>query len=121
MLNLQIEHDVVEDVDSSLAEVVNPLDDLDEELHAEVIVLGAHVVFQAFLVLGVLLDETNEGRWSQDSVCVVVLRDYIGCALAAIDQGYLTEVITLVNLSDENFSAFIIFDSYFTDAFLDKV
>ena len=30
-------------------------------------------------------------------------------------------MIALVNLSDENFSAFIIFDSYLTDALLDKV
>ena len=121
MLDLQVEHDVVEDVDGGLAEVLDPLDDLDEELQAEVVVLGANVVFQALLVLGVLLDEANERRYSQDYVCVVILRDYIGSALTAIDQGYLTKVIALANLSDENFSAFIVFDSYLTEAFLDEV
>ena len=121
MLDLQVEHDVVEDVDGGFAEVLYPLDNLDEELQAEVVVLGANVVFQALLVLGVLLDETNERRYSQDSVCVVILRDYVGSALTAIDQGYLTKVIALANLSDENFSAFIVFDSHLTEAFLDEV
>ena len=45
MLDLQVEHDVVEDVDGGLTEVLYPLDNLDEELQAEVVVLGANVVF----------------------------------------------------------------------------
>ena len=85
MLNLHVERNVIEDVDGRLAEVLNPFDDFDEELHAEIVVLGAHVVFQAFLVLGVLLHQANERCWSQDSVCVVVLRDNVGSALAAIN------------------------------------
>ena len=73
VLYLQIKDYVVKNVLVGLTEIFDALEDRDELLEPEVFILAADVVLQALLVLGVLLDQSDEGSGFEHGVGVVIL------------------------------------------------
>ena len=90
-------------------------------MEPEIVILAADVVLEALLVLGVLLNQPDEGSGLQHGIRVVVLRDYVRRALTAVHERYFPEMVPLIQHPDANFSAPLVPDRHPTRAFLDKV
>ena len=105
VLNFQVKDNVVKNVLVSLTEVFDAFEDRDELLKPEVFILAANVVLEALLVFGVLLDQSDEGSRLKHGVRVVILRNNVGCALTTVHERDFTEMITLIQHSNSDFSA----------------
>ena len=112
VLYLQIKDYVVKNVLVSLTEIFDALEDRDELLEPEVFILAADVVLQALLVLGVLLDQSDEGSGFEHGVGVVILRYNVGCALTTVHERDFTEMVALIQHSDSDFSATLVSDCH---------
>lgn len=99
VLGLKAEHKVVKHLILVLMQILHPLDHAKNKFNLLVAVLLNQIILEADLVLGELRDDFSEAGAGNTGKRVVVARDHGGAALALVDEGDFTEVISFVELA----------------------